>query len=105
LLDHPLEFCEPLKGNAEGKLDAPLFQSRNNLITEKGAIHSHLDLDRWQDGLDGIETGQDKGFSPIRVVDVPGTVEEIKHLQRLSYGAEERVIASGPLFLFVESYS
>ena len=88
LFDHALQFRKTLKRNAEGELDLTIHQRFDNLVAEKRAIHANLDHGLGRHRPDGVNTGQNKGFGPIGIMDIAGAVQKINDLAGLGQGAE-----------------
>jgi hypothetical protein len=95
-LDACFEIGKALEGNAHGILDARGVEAADDLITEKGAVHAHLDRDPGQGRPHDSDTAEDEVLGPMGVMDVAGTMQHIEHLTRLGDRAEERIIAAAP---------
>jgi len=100
-LDHPLEFGEAFEGDAEGELNTGVLQGGHDGIAEEGAVQADFDLYSRQSRADRLNTGQNELAGPVGVVDVAGAVEQVEDLGGLGDGAEERVVAAGPLAFLV----
>jgi hypothetical protein len=100
-LDHSLELSEPLERHADGELGVFPIQGGDDLVAEEGAVHADLDDDPGESLSDRLDTGQDELTSPVGIVDVAGAVEEVEHLAGLGDGAEQGIVAAGPLAFLV----
>ena len=75
LFDHALEFRKTFKGNTPGELDITIHQRLDNLVAEKRAIHANFKGRLRRRSPNRVNTGQNKGFGPIGVMDIAGTVQ------------------------------
>ncbi len=102
-LNHLLEFRKPLKRHGDGKLDALILKLGDDLIAEKGTVHTRLYNNAGTSSTYGFYTFTDKFKSAVGIMDIAGTGKNVKDLGCLSYHTKQRVIASLPLLLFVKT--
>ena len=103
-LNHLLELGETLKRHGDCKFNAFLLERPDNIITEKCAVHAHLNGNPGTGASYSMDALQDEFKSAVTVMHIARTREHIEDLPRLRYHTEQRIIAPLSLLLFVKSY-
>jgi len=75
----------------------------DDILTEEGGVHAHLDNDAGERQSHFVNAGCDERLRIMGVVDVAGTVEQIEDLTSLGNGAKERIVAAPAFVFLVES--
>jgi len=74
MLNPLLEFCKALEGDADRVFNLCLIQGTDNSITEKGAVHAHLDGYTGQCIFYLFDTVQNERLRTIGIMDISGAV-------------------------------
>ncbi len=88
LFNQALEFGEAFERHTDRKFHLAVYQRFDDLITEKGRIHTNLNDGMRHDRSHRINTRQNEGLSSIRVMHIARPVEKIDDLTGLRQGAE-----------------
>ena len=92
-----LELGEAFEGHAEGVLGAIQIQEGEGVLAEEGAVQTGLEHGVGTQGADPVEGVHHELMTPLAVMDIAGTVQDIEKLPGLGHGAKQVVVTAGPL--------
>ena len=102
-LNHLLKLSKPLKGHRDSELNTIVLKRSDHLITKEGAVHAHLYDDAGAGSANNADALHHEFESAIRVMNIAGTRQNVKHLPCLGDSAEQMIIAPLSLLLLVKA--
>jgi len=102
-LDLLLQAVEPLEGYRDSELHADISELTDDCVAKKGTVHANLDHSSRKYAAHSVYALEDELPRTAGVVNVAGSVEDIKDLPSLCDGTEQRVVTALPFLLTVEA--